>query len=271
MGNPLITAEELQHNLQQTVLFDCRFFLQDPKLGEQAYSQGHIPTARYAHLERDMSAPVQEHGGRHPLPDPQQFAEWLGSQGVGIDTPVVTYDDSHLAYASRLWWMMQALGYSLVQVLDGGLDAWRALRGELDTRAVTPVAVTPANVKGYTNCLDIQALRESMNRPMVLIDSREEKRYQGLEEPIDPIAGHIPGAVNYPWASVTDERGACLGAEAQLERWQQLELERDIVVYCGSGVTACVNLLSLSIAGRQASLYAGSWSDWCSYIDRTKD
>lgn len=265
---PLLSAEELRSSLSSYRVFDCRFSLADASAGEQAYDNGHIPGALYAHLERDLSAPLAEHGGRHPLPAAGLFCSWLASKGIGTDTAVVAYDDSGLAFAARFWWMLRALGYSQVQVLDGGLSAWTGAGGELVTDVIDVEPVAAPEVDDYRGRLDIDGLRNAMEAGINLVDSREEKRYLGVEEPIDPVAGHIPGAVNHPWQEVTDERGLALEKDLQAQRWSGLEQDKDTVVYCGSGVTACVNLLSMAVAGREdAKLYAGSWSDWCSRMD----
>lgn len=264
-AQPLVSAEQLLAGIGDVVVVDCRFSLTDMDAGEAQYRDSHIPGALYLHLQRDMSATLAEHGGRHPLPDPVQFCERLAAMGIGRDTTVVVYDTAGMAYASRLWWMMTSLGYTDVGVLDGGLQAWLNAGGELDEEIPGPLPVAPHSASDYTACVDIEGLRESMATGAVLIDSREEKRYRGLEEPIDPVAGHIPGALNYPWQSVTDEAGVALNRAQQVLRWQELEPDRELVVYCGSGVTACVNILSLHLAGRKdVKLYAGSWSDWCS-------
>lgn len=266
--NPLMSAEELNDRHEDLVVLDCRFSLADPDAGEAAYREAHILGAFYLHLERDLSGPVGAHGGRHPLPEPQVFNQRLADLGIGRDTPVVTYDDSGFAFAARAWWMMKALGYTDVRILNGGMEAWYQLGGILSDTLAEVEAVAPHDGANYAAVVDIDGLRAEQAEGAILIDSREEKRYQGLEEPIDPVAGHIPGAVNYPWQGVSDGAGYALAQPQHLQRWSELELERPLVVYCGSGVTACVNLLSLTIAGRQdARLYAGSWSDWCSRMD----
>jgi thiosulfate/3-mercaptopyruvate sulfurtransferase len=263
-GSPLITPAELLAELERVVVVDCRFSLADPDLGAAQYAAGHIPGAHYCHLECDLSAPVAATGGRHPLPDPAEFCVAMAALGIGTDTPVVAYDDSSLAFASRLWWMLTALGYSQVQVLDGGWSAWQAMGAPINaTRPDSqPAAVhVAANYAGVVDFADIGALQAE---GALLIDAREPARYRGEVEPIDPVAGHIPGALNYPWQDVTDDGGKALPAAAQRERWQPLEDTANLVVYCGSGVTACVNILSLVLAGRSdARLYPGSWSDWC--------
>jgi thiosulfate/3-mercaptopyruvate sulfurtransferase len=265
-GQTLITVEELAGCLDQVVILDCRFSLADSGAGARAYTEGHIPGAYYAHLERDLSGPVGEHGGRHPLPDSAHFADWLARHGVGRDTAVVAYDDNDFAFAARLWWMMKALHYRDVRILDGGLSAWLAGGRGLDTDTPRASVVKAPVVGDYGGKLDMQGVRKAQAEGALLVDSREAPRYQGLQEPIDPVAGHIPGALNLPWQGATDEKGFALELQAQAERLSVLDPDRDLVVYCGSGVTACVNLLALHLAGREAArLYPGSWSDWCSY------
>jgi thiosulfate/3-mercaptopyruvate sulfurtransferase len=271
---PLISAEQLAKQIAGTIVLDCRFSLADPEQGRQQYLTGHIPGARYIHLDEQLSAPAADrgdHGGRHPLPVPQKFCDYLSSIGITRDTPVVTYDDSRFSFASRAWWMMKALDFSNVQVLDGGLQAWQAMGGEMSDSVPEPVLVKAHQAQGYSGVVDFVGVRSAQQENVLLIDSREQLRYEGLEEPIDPIAGHIPGALNFPWQSVCDEQGLALSEQQQVQRWAELEEEK-LVVYCGSGVTACVNLLSLAVAGRNdAQLYAGSWSDWCSHLPDLDD
>jgi thiosulfate/3-mercaptopyruvate sulfurtransferase len=265
-----------------TIVFDCRFSLADPQEGRRLYAQGHIPGAHYLDLNRDLADPVGRHGGRHPLPDAAAFAALLAQYGVGPATDVVAYDDSRLAFAARLWWLMRALGYRPPRLLNGGYAGYLQAGGAPETcdpgtrasethgpetsapprLAVVAGAVT--NFRGYCN---IDAVRTAQLDGSLLVDSREPRRYAGLEEPIDPVAGHIPGAVNRPWQGVTGADGRVLDTAGLQAHWgEALDAER-LVVYCGSGVTACVNLFSLALLGREdATLYAGSWSDWCSYL-----
>lgn len=250
------------------VIVDCRFNLFDADAGCQAYDEGHIPGARYLDLNRQMSAPVGEHGGRHPLPAPATFAETLAGLGIGADTPVLLYDDSRYAFAARCWWMMRALGYQPPQLLAGGFAAWCRSGGEPTQAAprVDPAAVPPVP-ETWPGCVDRDGLRELQSAGVNLVDAREAVRYRGESEPIDPVAGHIPGAVNRPWQGFTDEQGEFISEQQQRDYWQDLADADPLVVYCGSGVSACVNLLSLSVLGRDdAVLYGGSWSDWCSYL-----
>jgi thiosulfate/3-mercaptopyruvate sulfurtransferase len=264
--DPLISSSELRQQLDTMVVLDCRFSLADSGEGREQYHQAHIPSAHYLHLDEDLSGPKAKHGGRHPLPEPQDFCNRLARLGIGTDTAVVAYDNSRFAFASRLWWMMRALGYTNVRVLNGGLNAWTSESGEENSEIPQTVAVDAHQAAQYAGVVDIDGVRTAQADNALLVDSREEKRYQGLEEPIDPVAGHIPGALNYPWQGVTADSGLALSEDLQRQRWQELADEK-LVVYCGSGVTACVNLLSLAIAGRgDALLYAGSWSDWCSRL-----
>ena len=260
-GDRLVQAQELlsEHG---AVVFDCRFSLADPGEGETRYRAGHVPGAFYLHLDRDLSGPAGVHGGRHPLPDPQQFAARLAACGVDRETPVIAYDDSRLAFASRLWWLMRSLGYRPPRLLDGGYGAFLAAGGAPSTEPPESTPCDPPRGVAFTGHCDIEGLRQAQAEGALLVDSREEKRYQGLEEPIDPIAGHIPGAINRPWQGVTDDEGRVAPAGSQAAHWGDALEAGNLVVNCGSGVTACVNLFSLALLGREdATLYAGSWSD----------
>ncbi len=252
-----------------TVIFDCRFSLGNSAGGESLYRQGHIPGAHYMHLERDMSGPVLPHGGRHPLPAPEVFVEQLASFGVGPSTEVVVYDDQRFAFAARLWWMMSSLGFRPPLILNGGYSAWLAAGGESEN-TIPEQAESFSNMPQaafFSGQCDISGLRAAQEDGCVLVDSREEKRYQGLEEPIDPVAGHIPAAINRPWQNVTNSNGMFQPEADQRAHWGEVLNDSRLVVYCGSGVTACVNLFSLASLGRDdAVLYTGSWSDWCSYL-----
>ncbi|WP_439101994.1 sulfurtransferase [Congregibacter sp.] len=250
------------------VVLDCRFALNDPAAGRGSYESGHIPGARYLDLAKDMSAPVQEHGGRHPLPDPRVFAQTLAALGIDHSTDVLLYDDSRFVFAARCWWMMRALGYREPLVLSGGYSAWLA-RGEEPSTAAAPgkTAVAPPVPAAWPGCCDKEQLAELQARSAVLVDAREGQRYRGEHEPIDPVAGHIPGAINLPWQSFSNEQGDFLDAEALRALWGETLGASPLVVYCGSGVSACVNVLSLALLGRDdVWLYGGSWSDWCSYL-----
>lgn len=273
----IVSVEWLQENLKnpQVIIIDCRFSLNDINLGKNQYQDSHIPGAFYLDLNQDLSSKIGEHGGRHPLPNITELAEKLGAIGVNSqETLVVIYDDSRFAFASRLWWLLRYMGHDKTALLDGGFAAWKAAEYAVTNTIPDPIPghFIP-NIKPEM-VVDIETVKARKDLPkVVLIDSRENERYLGIREPIDPVAGHIPGAVNYPWQEVTDAQGKVKSSAEQQQRWQEnkgkippIEGE-EIIVYCGSGVTACVNLLSLEIAGiKTAKLYAGSWSDWCSYL-----
>ena len=249
------------------VVFDCRFSLADPLQGRTLYQQGHIPGAFYLDLNRDLTGAVEQHGGRHPLPDPDDFVATLARFGVGPETEVLAYDDSRMAFAARLWWLMRSLGYRPPRLLNGGYSGFLAAGGQPDTAVPLPLPAVAIPAPQFRGCCDIDGLRIAQGKGALLVDSREEGRYRGLEEPIDPVAGHIPGAINRPWQGVTSTAGVVLESDALKAHWGDALDAEQLVVYCGSGVTACVNLFSLALLGREdATLYAGSWSDWCSYL-----
>lgn len=249
------------------VVFDCRFTLGAPDAGECLYREGHVAGAHYLHLDRDLAGPAASRGGRHPLPDPALFAACLAQAGVTRDTAVVAYDDSRQAFACRLWWLMRAAGYRPPRILNGGYQAYLRAGGDVVTARPVPVSAPAEHVDGYAQSCDIAGVQKALQQGAVLIDSREPARYRGEQEPIDPVAGHIPGALNKPWQDVTDDSGRLLSLDRQRTHWgNALDADR-ILVYCGSGVTACVNLFSLAVLGRHdAVLYAGSWSDWCNAL-----
>jgi thiosulfate/3-mercaptopyruvate sulfurtransferase len=275
MPSPLVSVSWLQEHLNdpQVVIVDCRFALMQPEQGQEYYREGHIPGAYYLDLNRDLSSPVAQHGGRHPLPDVPTLARKLAAIGVSSQPPdgttlVVAYDDSRMAFAARLWWLLRYLGHDRVAILDGGWSAWKAA-GYAMTSETPPERLGNFVPRVQTDwVMDIEQVKARKDLPgTVLVDSREGERYRGEREPIDPIAGHIPGAVNYPWQDVTDAHGFTRSKQEQQQRWQDIDQAGEIIVYCGSGVTACVNLLSLELAGiPTGKLYAGSWSDWCSYL-----
>lgn len=261
-----VEAEAITRN-NPAIIFDCRFSLADSGEGKSLYQKGHIPGAHYLSLETDLSSPVLQHGGRHPLPDADEFVSLLAKFGVGPETDVIAYDDSRFAYASRLWWMMKSLGFRPPVLLNGGYQAWLAAGGVPETGTSTPTPIVrPTEKFTFSGCCNIEDVRLAQKTGVTIVDSRETPRFLGLEEPIDPIAGCIPGAVNRPWQGVTDETGAFLDGDMQKQHWGELLDAEPMILYCGSGVTACVNLFSLASLGRDdAILYTGSWSDWCSY------
>lgn len=274
MNNPwsehVIEAEALTRSEDDNVIIDCRFDLMNPAAGRTLYAESHLPGAFYLDLNQDLSSPISRHGGRHPFPDLETLTQKLRNCGVKESTTVVAYDDNKGAFAARLWYLCHYIGHTKVKILNGGFSAWKAAGLPMTTEVPTAQDGTLALNAVTGKILDyaqIKAISDHRPENVVLIDSREEARYRGEIEPIDPIAGHIPGAENLPWMSAVDAQGFFLPPEKQRERWAALLQEgQQPVVYCGSGVTACVNLLSLALIGRDdAKLYAGSWSDWCSY------
>lgn len=268
---PLVEASWLaQHlHLPSLVIVDCRFTLADPARGRQSYCQAHIPGAYYLDLNQDLSGPAQGRGGRHPLPSLANLIPKLEACGIGSQPPalVVAYDDTQSAFASRLWWLLNYLGHPTASVLQGGLTAWQQAGYPL-TQAIPEHHSASQLVPRPQNHWLVQReaiLPEYSHAPnRLLIDSRSPERFRGEHEPIDPVAGSIPGAVNAFWQTVFDESGHMLPAEQLRQHWQALENVEDTVVYCGSGVTACVNLLSQVAAGYPIQkLYVGGWSDWC--------
>jgi len=270
----LIDVDSLQELLGQPRLavVDCRFDLMNPEAGRQAYLRAHIPGARYADLNRDLSAPVGPHTGRHPLPLPEVFAGRLGAMGIGNDTQVVAYDEANGSIAARLWWMLRWLGHDAAAVLDGGFKAWTARGGALQSGEADPAAAERV-ARHFTPRIDAGSVvstaeleRALQGRKALLVDARAQERYAGAVEPIDPVAGHVPGAVNHPFTANLGADGRFLPAAELERRWQERLPGSDLqnlVAMCGSGVTACHNLLSLEVAGLTGGkLYAGSWSEW---------
>jgi thiosulfate/3-mercaptopyruvate sulfurtransferase len=265
----VISAEDLQAHIDDAnwVVVDCRFTLTDPGAGQRAYEEGHIPGARYLHLDDDLAAPITESTGRHPLPDPEDLAQKLGELGIDNNTQVVAYDDAFGAMASRLWWLMRWMGHDKVALLDGGLPAW--IRKKLPLTPDVPVSekktFTPSlRTDMVVDMPAMEAIVESGKN--VIIDARSEERFTGEVEPLDKIAGHIPGALNLPFEDNLDLDGTFMSQEEIVDLYKDFLGEKtgnDVVMMCGSGVTACHNLVALEIAGLPgAKLYAGSWSEW---------
>lgn len=267
----VVSAQWLQDNLTNpdVKIIDCRFRLQNPDWGNQEYLKNHIPEAYYLDLNKDLSSAVQKHGGRHPLPDFDLFASKLEKIGIIKNkTRVIVYDDSRFAFAARLWWLLRYLGHKEVALLDGGWNGW--VNNNLQTTDIIPKedqgSFQPEIASDWIVNIDTVKQRKDLSS-VILLDAREEKRYAGEEEPIDPVAGHIPGAINVFWQKITDSEGYLIPLDMQKQIWQPLEKAEEIIVYCGSGVTACVDIFSLEMVGiKNYKLYPGGWSDWCSYF-----
>lgn len=261
----LISPEELAAD-SSCVIFDCRFSLMDSEAGRRDYESGHIPGARYADLERDLSAAPGK-GGRHPLPDRSELVERIRAWGVSNDSKVVCYDQNVGAVAGRLWWLVRWLGHANVCVLDGGLDAWLAAGFETNAEMVSPTRGDFTSGPSLTRICTAAALPDSKIK---LLDARDAARFSGESEPIDPVAGHIPGAICAPFADNLAD-GKFLAPDALKARFRDLKVEPEIdaVCYCGSGVTATHNILALLLAGYpEPILYPGSWSEWITDRDR---
>jgi thiosulfate/3-mercaptopyruvate sulfurtransferase len=250
-------------------ILDCRFDLAQSEWGTRAYAAGHIPHALYAHLDRDLASAVRAGTGRHPLPSAEEWQKTLSRWGIDGSVQVVAYDQGNGAYAARLWGLMRWVGHSNVAVLNGGYAAWVAAGLPVSVAVEVRAArqFTPrASVLGTLDSDDIA--RALADRQILLVDARSADRFAGENEKIDPVAGHIPGARNQPFAANLDAQGRFLAASALRERWQAVLGPRpasELVSMCGSGVTACHNLLALEIAGLPgARLYPGSWSEWIS-------
>jgi len=286
MYSTLISAEQLQAlraGGAPLMVFDCSFDLMNPATGEEQYRKAHIPGAVYANLDTALSdkgtvGPDGKHhpdpdapsGGRHPLPSREKFAMWLSSVGFANDMQAVVYDRNGANYCGRLWWMLKWAGHDAVAVLDGGLQAWQAAGGEVTDRAETPhfqsnYALPPALRSLFATKTVADAVGTGQQ---TLIDARAPARFRGDVEPLDPVAGHIPGALNRPFALNIGDDGKFKPAAQLRAEFEELLAGRDpasVVHHCGSGVSAIPNLLAMEIAGLGTTgLYAGSWSEWCS-------
>jgi thiosulfate/3-mercaptopyruvate sulfurtransferase len=261
---------------QEIAIVDTRFQLNDLEAGRRAYEKSHLPNAVYFDLEIDLSGNKTEHGGSHPLPDPAVLAEKLGQAGIDRDTEVIVYDQQNDMFAARFWWLLHYLGHDKVSILDGGYDAW--------VREGYPVTTDSPVIKKKTfkptirpdEAVDIDIIEENVKtRNSILIDSRSNERYLGKVEPLYKKAGHIPGAKNYFWMDVLNEDGSWKNSEELKQHFSKLDKESNIIVSCGSGVSACPNIIALKMAGfEQVKLYLGSFSDWISYDENrveTKD
>ena len=264
----LISAETLMEIYREgnTRILDCRYLLNDPGFGVASYRRAHIPGSIYLDLAEDLSSPITARTGRHPLPAVDHFAETVGKWGVADDSIVIAYDDGPGAMAARCWWLLRWFGHQSVYVLDGGLDAWVEAGGVLvDGTESYPMAKFTGRPR-QNNWTDADTLMQVMDDPVrLIIDARENKRFLGLEEPIDRIAGHIPSAINRPFQhNLSGGRFK----SAKILKQEFIDLigsisPNQVIHSCGSGVTACHNLLAMEVAGLHGSrLYAGSWSEW---------
>ncbi|WP_042302779.1 sulfurtransferase [Paraburkholderia kururiensis] len=273
----LISAANLKERLDaapgSVLIFDCRFDLADPASGEAAYAAGHLPGARYLHLDRDLSGSKSGSNGRHPLPDRAKLVGTLAAYGLNEGQQVVAYDAQGGAFAARLWWLLRWLGHDSVALLDGGLQAWQAAGFPLANDAPPASGGTFKSGAPLQSTVDAQALlRNLTQREQLVIDARSPDRYRGENETIDPVGGHIPGALNRFFKDNLGADGRFKSAHALREDFAALlagTAPDRVVLQCGSGVTACHNALAMEVAGLHgATLYPGSWSEWCTDASR---
>jgi thiosulfate/3-mercaptopyruvate sulfurtransferase len=279
MDELIITAAQLRATTAATVIFDCRFSLMDHSMGQREFHSGHIPGAFHLDMEKDLAGEKTGTNGRHPLPLRLDLQKVLRAAGVDETTNVVIYDANRFAGAARAWWLMRFFGLTRVQLLDGGFAAWRDAGFDVESGSARPRA--PGNITLAAGSRTMVARRNEILSDVrqgsgSLVDAREPARYAGLEEPIDPVAGRIPGARNLPWIDITDQAGRVAKADALRTLWEKTDTGEDPIVYCGSGVTASVVLLARTLAGLPGGrLYPGSWSEWCAHeqspVERSTD
>lgn len=266
-----VTAKWVQEKMNTSpsdiVLFDTRFSLADATAGYEEFKQEHIEGARYLDLNKDLSAEVQIHGGGHPLPEPEQFAKTVGTAGVDNDTVVVVYDDGNGMFAARAWWVFYYMGHEHIYVLENGLKGWKDAGYETTDQEtkILPRTFTPQVRAG--DVYHMQEVKERVaNKEAILLDSRAHERYLGQNESMHKKAGHIPGAKSYFWQGVLNEDGTWKDSAALEHHFQEFDKDEEIIVSCGSGVSACPNIIGLKKAGfTNVKLYPGSFSDWISY------
>ena len=269
MPRPLLSATELlaSHGASNILICDCSYSLADPEAGRAAWAAGHIPGAVHLDLHHDMAGAKTGFNGRHPLPDPQRLAARLGGLGADGDTLIVAYDGMGGMYAARLWWLLRWLGHAHAVVLDGGLSVWKAAGGPLETAepARRPARTFPVRAS-RVGVADLDEVRR-LDADSVVVDARSADRFRGENETIDPVPGHIPGARNRPFGQNLTDGGRFKSPERLRQEWSEFLANAPpnaTIHQCGSGVTACVNLLALEVAGLPGGrLYPGSWSEWC--------
>ena len=265
----------LQTSGQPLMVFDCSFDLMNPAAGEAEYRESHIPGALYVHLDRDLSdkSGSAVNGGRHPLPSREKFAAWLGSIGFGNAMQAVVYDRQGVNFAGRLWWMLKWLGHDNVAVLDGGLQAWAASEATTAEMVAPRPNATFSLTAEKAQLVMTSTIERGLGRPaQTIVDARAAPRFRGEVEPLDPVAGHIPGALNRPFAQNIGADGKFKPAAVLRAEFEALLAGRDptsVVHHCGSGVSAVPNVLAMELAGLgRTALYAGSWSEWSADASR---
>jgi thiosulfate/3-mercaptopyruvate sulfurtransferase len=265
MHKTLVSTEALAGNLEEWRVFDCRHDLAKPEWGEQQYRQSHIPGAVFAHMERDLSGPKTGRNGRHPLPDPDAFAAWLGKQGLKPEEQVVCYDAANGVMASRLWWMLRWVGHEAVAVLDGGFAKWTREGRVVSAEVMTFPETAYTALLNEDAAVGVRTVHRRLGE-LLLVDARTPARYRGEQEPIDPVAGRIPGALNRSSGDNVLPDGVFKDRDVLKREFESALQGRhagSAIHYCGSGVSACHNLLAAEHAGLSGGkLYAGSWSEW---------
>tara|TARA_B100001769_G_C22096332_1_gene591520 strand:+ start:1308 stop:2159 length:852 start_codon:yes stop_codon:yes gene_type:complete len=271
----IISAQELNKNLNNTsfIIFDCRCDITDKSYGVQAYNEGHIENSIFVDVDHDLASEKTSNTGRHPLPDPLIISEKLSQWGMTNDKQAIIYDDAGGAFAGRMWWILKWLGHSHVAVLDGALGAWMSNGGKLSTKTTIFERETfhpKVNDSMHVSISEVEDAQYKMNK--LIIDARSKERYLGIKDLVDPIAGHIPGAVSHPLGQNLDKNGHFKSPEELRHNFSKLlgdTASGDIISMCGSGITACHNILALEISGiKGVPLYVGSWSEWIT--DKTR-
>jgi len=273
-GSTLVSTEELSSDPAELRVFDCRFDLAKPDWGEAEYRKAHIPGAVFAHLDRDLSAPKTGKNGRHPLPDPDVFAQWLSSKGLNKSDRVICYDAGSGAMAARLWWLLRWMGHEDVAVLDGGFAKWTKEGRPVTSDVPSYPATSYPSEYDENRTVSYRSIQRNLNGTF-LLDARSPARWRGEQEPIDPEAGRIPGAKNRFNMDNLNADGTFKDPSALREELLKATFKRDpreIIHYCGSGVAACHNLLAMEVAGLPGGkLYAGSWSEWIADPSRPRE
>lgn len=260
--------EQLKKEQNNLRIVDVRSDLMDPSIGRKEYEKGHIPNAIFVDLKKHLSDTPGKHGGRNPLPSKEKLAETFSELGIGDNDKVIIYDDDGGSYAARMWWSLKYLGHNDAAILDGGYSKWVKDGFEVSTEepSVNEATFTISPNEEW-QAVGAHEVKEKMNDPnTIIIDSRDRKRYLGLHEPVDPKAGHIPSAVNYFWKQVLTDDGLWKSEEELKQHFSDIPKDKEVIVYCGSGVSACPNILALKKIGyKNVKLYPGSWSDWITY------
>ncbi|MBO3443303.1 sulfurtransferase [Clostridium sp. CCUG 7971] len=273
----IVNASWLKDNLdnEKLVIVDCRFNLMDKDYGRKSYEEGHIKKAVRIDLETQLSSEVKEFGGRHPLPTIDELKETFESIGISNDSIVIAYDEGDLAGPSRLWWILKYMGHKNVYILDGGINSFKELNGEIVTDVTRVVRGNFDILINENMIVDMSYVKEKLyNKNVAIVDSRENIRYIGEWEPVDKKAGHIPGALNYFWLDILDKGENSIKIKSKEDLsvlFEKLNDYDEVIVYCGSGITACPNSLALTEIGIKHKVYPGSFSDWISYDDNKVD